>query len=209
MYQRYIKDYLRCIVSVDENLGELMAYLDQRGILDDTIILYTSDQGFFLGEHGWYDKRFMYEESIGIPLLVRYPKTIPAGTVVDRIVMNLDIAPTLLDMAGLAVPDRMQGESMMRVVRDPADKDWRRAMYYHYYEFPYGWHNVKKHYGIRTDRYKLIHFYDDIDAWELYDLAEDPFETNNLYQRETMQPLIGTLKQDLQTLRTRYGDTEP
>ncbi len=207
MYQRYIKDYLRCVVSVDENIGELLDYLEGRGILDETVILYTSDQGFFLGEHGWYDKRFMYEESIGIPLLMRYPAAIPAGTVVDRIVLNLDIPATLIDLAGAAIPDRMQGESMMRVVRDTADVSWRRSMYYHYYEFPHGWHNVKRHYGIRTERYKLIHFYNDIDDWELYDLQKDPFEVMNLHGKQGTEQLTRGLKEELNRLQVKFGDT--
>ncbi len=207
MYQRYIKDYLRCVASVDENTGELLDYLEERGMLDNTLIVYTSDQGFFLGEHGWYDKRFMYEESIGIPLLVRYPKNIPAGTVVDRMVLNIDLPATLIDAAGLPIPERMQGESMMRVVRDPKDPDWRTSMYYHYYEYPHGWHKVKRHYGIRTERYKLIHFYNDIDDWELYDLQEDPFELNNLYGKPEVEAMTKQLKAELKSLQEKYGDT--
>ena len=205
-YQRYIKDYLRCILSVDENVGRLLDYLDEKGLAENTLVVYTSDQGFYLGEHGWYDKRFMYEESLGMPLLMRYPQGIRPGSVSDDIVLNLDFAPTFLDYAGVSVPSKMQGESMKRLLSGGESRDWRTSMYYHYYEYPHGWHDVKKHYGVRTDRYKLIHFYDDIDAWELYDLQQDPHEVNNVYDDPGYANVVQELKGELQRLREFYGD---
>jgi len=207
-YQRYIKDYLRCIASVDDNVGRLLDYLEKTGELDNTIIVYTSDQGFFLGEHGWYDKRFMYEPSLTIPLLMRFPSKIPAGTVSDALALNLDFAPTLLDIAGIRPPVDMQGRSLVPLMRTGKAKGWRKSMYYHYYEYPYGWHSVKKHYGVRTQRYKLIHFYNDIDAWELYDLRRDPGETQNLYGRRKYRRLVKKLKGELLRLQTQYRDEE-
>ncbi|MEJ2704468.1 MAG: DUF4976 domain-containing protein, partial [Sedimentisphaerales bacterium] len=178
-YQRYIKDYLRCIASVDDNVGRLLDYLDQTGLAQNTVVVYTSDQGFFLGDHGWFDKRFMYEESLRMPLLVRYPKEIKPGSVSDDIVLNLDFGPTFLDYAGVPVPEDMQGESMRQVLAGKTPANWRTSMYYHYYEYP-AVHSVKRHYGVRTKRYKLIHFYYDIDEWELYDLQKDPKEMKNV-----------------------------
>jgi arylsulfatase A-like enzyme len=205
-YQRYIRDYLGCVKSVDDNIGKLLAWLEQQDLLDNTIIIYTSDQGFFLGEHGWYDKRFMYEESLGIPLMIRYPEKIKAGQVNKNLVMNLDIAPTLLEAAGVSVPKNMQGRSLLSLIGNP-EQGWRNSVYYHYYEFPYGAHKVKKHYGVRTDRYKLIHFYNDIDEWELYDLQNDPRELNNLYGKKDFKALTDTLKRELNKLRKHYLDT--
>ncbi len=204
-YQRYMKDYLRCIVSVDDNIGRLLDYLDRNGLAENTLIVYTSDQGFYLGEHGWYDKRFMYEESLRMPLVMRYPAAVPAGQLVDEMVLNLDFAPTLLDFAGLPVPASFQGRSFRPLVDGgEAPADWRKSMYYHYYEYPHGWHYVKKHYGVRTQRYKLIHFYDDIDAWELYDLQQDPHEMNNLYGDPAYQEIVDELKAELARLREQY-----
>ena len=207
-YQRYIKDYLRCVASVDENIGRLLDYLEQKGLVENTIVIYTSDQGFYLGEHGWYDKRFMYEESLGMPLLIRYPKEIRAGTVSNDMVLNLDICPTILDYAGVAIPDDIQGESLGPLLRGERPKQWRQAIYYHYYEYPHGWHNVKKHYGIRTKKYKLIRFYGDIDAKELYDLENDPHELNNVYGREEYAEIQKTLESELTELRKYYRDLE-
>lgn len=205
-YQRYMKDYLRTIASIDDNIGRLLDYLDEAGLSENTIVVYTSDQGFFLGEHGWYDKRFMYEPSLKTPLIVRYPKEIKAGTTSDELVMNLDFAPTFVDEAGLPVPDEMQGRSLSPIFNGTAE-DWRESVYYHYYEYPHGWHSVKKHYGIKTDRYKLIHFYDDIDAWELYDLKNDPMELNNLYNQPEYSSLADSLKNELRQLQVQYRDT--
>jgi uncharacterized sulfatase len=205
-YQRYIKDYLSCVLSVDENIGKLFTYLESNKLLENTIIIYTSDQGFFLGEHGWYDKRFMYEESLGIPLVIRFPEKIKPGQVNSNLVMNLDIAPTLLDAASVSIPNDFQGKSLLPLNTIP-DQDWRKSIYYHYYEFPYGAHKVKKHYGIRTDRYKLIHFYNDIDDWELYDLKNDPYEINNVYRSKEYQHLTDSLKIELNKIKKFYRDT--
>lgn len=207
MYERYMKDYLACVASVDENIGRVLEYLESRKMLDNTLIIYTSDQGFFLGEHGWYDKRFMYEESLGTPLVMRYPQRMAGQLVSDQLVLNLDIAPTILDAAGVKIPSDMQGRSLLPLMSTTPEKEWRKSVYYHYYEYPYGWHNVKKHYGIRTDRYKLIHYYDDIDAWELYDLKEDPSEIRNLIDDPAKKELINSLKFELEKLRVEYRDT--
>jgi len=207
-YQRYMKDYLRCIASIDENIGRVLDFLDGTGLTRNTIVVYTSDQGFYLGEHGWYDKRFMYEESLSMPLLVRYPEEVPAGTLNDEIVLNLDFAPTFLDYAGVEIPFDIQGRSLRSLLKGQKVGDWRKSMYYHYYEYPHGWHDVKRHYGIRTHRYKLIHFYDDIDAWELYDLQRDPDELMNLYDSEDYQGIVVDLKKELRVLRQKYKVTD-
>ncbi len=206
-YQRYMQDYLACVASIDENVGRLLEYLDDSGLSENTMVIYTSDQGFFLGEHGWFDKRFMYEESLRMPLLVRYPKEIKAGSVNDDIVLNLDFAPTFLDLAGVDIPGDIQGESLRSLLTGNTPRNWRKSMYYHYYEYP-GAHAVKRHYGIRTKRYKLIHFYYDIDAWELYDLKKDPNEVNNLYDDPGFAGIIEKLKAELQKLRKQYGDSD-
>ncbi len=205
-YQHYMKDYLRCILSVDENVGRVLDYLDQNNLTENTVLVYTSDQGFYLGEHGWYDKRFMYEESLSMPLLMRYPREIGAGQVSKDLVLNLDFASTFLDYADVNIPAEMQGESLRPLIRGRA-KHWRDAIYYHYYEYPQGWHKVKKHYGIRTQRYKLIYFYDD-DEWELYDLQTDPHEMHNIYDESVRGDLIRSLKQELVQLQKEYGETE-
>lgn len=204
-FKRYMQDYLGTIESVDESVGEVLRYLDEHGLAENTIIVYTSDQGFYLGEHGWFDKRFMYEESLKMPLLIRYPKEIHQG-VSEKMVMNLDFAPTFLDYAGIQIPEDMQGESMREVMADEDAEDWRDEIYYHYYEYPRGGHDVKRHYGIRTERYKLIHYYFDIDEWELFDLLEDPNEMNNIYEKPEYDELIGELKEQLQQLRLKYKD---
>jgi len=206
-YQRYIKDYLRCIASVDDNIGRVLDYLDEAGFSENTIVVYTSDQGFYLGEHGWFDKRFMYEESLRMPLLIRYPKEVKEGTVNSDLVQNLDFAETFLDFGGAQVPEEMQGCSLRPVLQGTAPGDWRESIYYHYYEYP-AVHSVKRHYGIRTQRYKLIHFYHDIDAWELYDLKQDPNELNNLYDNPDYSEIVGDLKKELTALREKYGDTD-
>ena len=205
-YQRYIKDYLRCIASVDDNVGRLLNYLDESGLAKNTVVFYTSDQGFYLGDHGWFDKRFMYEESLRMPLLVRYPKVIKPGSVNEDIVLNLDFGPTFLDFAGVTKPPDMQGRSIRRLRRGKTPKDWRKAMYYHYYEYP-AVHSVKRHYGVRTDRYKLIHFYNDIDEWELYDLRKDPREMNNVFDDPAYADTVKKLKVELQRLRKKFKDS--
>ena len=206
-FQRYMRDYLKCISSVDDNVGRVLDYLEQIGELDNTIIIYTSDQGFYLGEHGWFDKRFMYEESLKTPFVIRYPKAIKSGSVTDAMIQNLDFAPTLLDMAGVSIPGDIQGESFKDVVngKKVTAKD---ALYYHYYEYPLP-HAVKKHYGVRTDRYKLIHFYNDIDEWEFFDLQNDPHELKNLINDPAQAANIATLKKKLAELQVKYEDTDP
>ncbi len=206
-YQAYIKDYLRCIASVDDNVGRVLDYLQDSGLAENTLVVYTSDQGFYLGEHGWFDKRFMYEESLRMPLIMRYPKEIRGGTVNHDLVLNLDFAPTFVDLAGMKIPDAMQGRSLRRLLNGRTPKDWREAIYYHYYEYP-GWHQVKRHYGLRTRRYKLIHFYYDIDAWEFYDLEQDPHELNNLYHHADYQEIIQNLTAQLRMLQRHYGDSD-
>ena len=205
-YEQYIKDYLRCIASVDDNVGRVLDYLDQRGLAENTVVVYTSDQGSYLGEHGWFDKRFMYEESLRMPLIVRYPAEISPRTA-DEMVLNLDFAPTILDYAGAPVPAEMQGESMRDILRGKASEDWRQSIYYHYYEYP-GSPFVKRHYGVRTKRYKLIHFYYDIDAWELYDLQADPNELKNVYGDPRYSTTVNELKDELEQLRRKYEDTD-
>jgi arylsulfatase A-like enzyme len=205
-YNRYIKDYLRTIKSVDDGVGELLDYLDESGLAENTVVVYTSDQGFYLGEHGWFDKRFMYEESFRMPLFIRYPKEIKAGTVTDELVQNLDFAPTLLDYAGIQAPEEMQGESFRQLVAGKTD-EWRDAVYYTYYEYP-SVHMVKRHYGVATDRYKLIHFYYDIDEWEMYDLQTDPMEMKNVYNDPSYSKVREMLHKKLVELRKEYGDSD-
>ena len=205
-YNRYIKDYLRTIKSVDDSVGELLDYLEESGLAENTVVVYTSDQGFYLGEHGWFDKRFMYEESFRTPLLVRYPKEIKPGTVIDALVQNLDYAPTLLDYAGIKAPEDMQGESFRELVAGKTKK-WRDAVYYTYYEYP-AVHMVKRHYGVATDRYKLMHFYYDNDEWEMYDLQEDPMEMKNIYDDPDYAKVREDLHKKLEELRKKYGDSD-
>jgi len=200
-YQRYMKDYLMSVQSVDDNVGRMLDYLDESGLAENTLVVYTSDQGFYLGEHGWYDKRFMYEESLSMPLVARLPGVIPPNQINEDMVLNLDFAPTIMDYAGLAIPTDFQGASLRPIMEAKTPEDWRSSMYYHYYEYPHGWHKVKQHYGVRTERYKLIHFYHDIDEWELYDLQEDPNEMNNLINSQEHQDIISELKAEIQKLR--------
>jgi len=205
-FNRYIKDYLRCIKSVDDGVGEVLDYLDANGLAENTIVVYTSDQGFYLGEHGWFDKRFMYEESFRTPLLIRYPKEIKSGSVVDKLIQNLDFAPTFLDFAGVDIPEEIQGESFRNIVNGKSD-EWRDALYYTYYEYP-SVHMVKRHYGVRTDRYKLMHFYYDIDEWEMYDLEKDPSEMKNIYENPAYADVRKDMHQKLEELREKYGDSD-
>src|SRR5699024_9682744 len=168
----------------------------------------TSDQGFYMGEHGWFDKRFMYEQSMRTPLLMKLPKGMQTRDKeqVDELVQNIDWAPTIVDAAGVDVPKDMDGRSLLPLIQQE-NPDWREALYYHYYAFP-AVHMVKRHYGIRTDRYKLIHFYKDIDEWELYDLKADPMEMNNLYGQSGYKELQDSLKKELKKLQEKYGDTD-
>jgi arylsulfatase A-like enzyme len=206
-WHRYMEDYLRCVKGVDDNVGKILDYLDEKGLAENTIVVYSSDQGFYLGNHGWFDKRFMYEQSLHMPLIVRYPKKVPAGKVNDDIVLNIDFAPTLLDYAGANVPSDIQGESMLPVLAGETPANWRESMYYHYYEYP-AVHMVKRHYGVRTKRYKLIHFYYDIDAWELYDLEKDPHELNNVYAKDEYKDVQERLHRELRRLRAKYKDSD-
>jgi len=206
-YNRFLRNYLATIRSVDDGVGKLQDYLAEKGLAENTIVVYTSDQGFFLGEHGWYDKRFMYEEAFRTPLLVRYPKEIRAGARIDRLVQNLDLAPTLLDYAGIPAPSSMQGESFRDLVGGKTT-EWREEVYYTYYEFSSIGHAVKRHYGIAGERYKLIHFYYDIDEWELYDLEKDPHEMQNVYGRPEYADVQEMMHGKLDRLREAYGDSD-
>ena len=203
-YQRYMEDYLGVIKSVDRNIGRLLNYLDDNNLTENTVVVYTSDQGFYLGEHGWFDKRFMYEESFRTPLLIRYPHAIEAGSVNSDLVQNIDFAPTVLGIAEVNIPEDMQGLSLLPLFKGD-NASWRDALYYHYYEYP-GIHMVKRHYGIRTNRYKLIHFYYNIEAWELYDLENDPKELNNVYGNSEYKAIQEDLHKRLEALRTQYKD---
>ncbi|NLK07544.1 MAG: sulfatase [Firmicutes bacterium] len=217
MYQRYIKDYLRCVASIDDSVGEILDFLDTEGLAEDTIIIYTSDQGFFLGDHGWYDKRFMYEESLRMPFVVRYPREIKAGTRHEAMAVNLDFAETFLDYAGLDIPEDMQGASLRPVFRGETPADWRTSMYYRYW-MHLGDHYVSAHYGMRTDRYKLIHYYGEplgtpgaLDEskepeWELFDLEKDPAEMNNVYHDPEYADLVKELTDELYRLKEEALD---
>ncbi len=201
-YERYIKDYLRVIASVDDNVGRLLDALDKEGLAENTLVIYTSDQGFYLGEHGWFDKRFMYEESLRMPFLARFPGVIAPGTVNRDMVLNVDFAPLFLDNAGLNTPGDMQGRSFLPVLRGKTPTDWRTAMYYQYYEFPQP-HHVYPHYGVRTDRYKLIHYYlpGKIDEWELIDMERDPQELHSVYDDPAYGETVKKLKDQITVFR--------
>ena len=203
-YQRYVKDYLRCIQSVDDNVGRILDYLEESGLAEDTIVVYTSDQGFYLGDHGWYDKRWMYEESLSTPLLIRWPGVTAAGSVDSHMVQNIDLAPTLIDAAGATPPADMHGTSLVPLLRGEDPAGWRGSIYYHYYEFP-GVHAVARHVGVRTDRYKLIHFYQR-DEWELFDLEVDPNEHKSVYGDPEYAYTQAKLTSELERLRGHFGD---
>ncbi len=214
-YQRYIKDYLRCIQSVDDGIGRLLDYLDENGLADNTIVIYSSDQGFYLGEHGWYDKRWILEESLRTPLVVRWPGVTDAGSSSDRIVSNLDFAQTFLEAAGVDAPDDVQGQSLVPLLRGEQPVDWRDEFYYHYYEL--GTHNVAAHYGIVTDQYKLVHYYRrlneerqpvDIDQWDLLDREKDPLEMTSYIDDPAYSNVREELQQRLKALRGRFGVVE-
>ncbi len=206
--QRYLQDYMATIAAVDEGVGAILDYLEQHNLVDNTIVIYTTDQGFYLGEKGWFDKRFMYEQSLAMPMLMKYPKVIEPGTEINALTQNLDFAETFLDFAGVEIPKDMQGKSLKPLVTDEVDsEDFRDAIYYHYYDFP-AFHMVKKMYGVRTDRYKLVHVYDDIDEWELYDLKEDPKEIHNLIDNESYDNIEAGLRSRLEELQDTYNVTE-
>lgn len=202
-YQQYMRDYLRVIHSVDRNVGRVLGYLEKHDLLENTMIVYTSDQGFYMGEHGWFDKRFMYEESFRTPLLVRLPGGRRGD--VEQMVQNIDYGPTILDLAGVPVPADMHGVSFLPLLRGEQPTDWRKSLYYHFYEYP-AEHAVRRHYGVRTERHKLIHFYDDIDCWELYDLQEDPSEMHNIYGQPGTETITASLKDELLKLQVQYND---
>lgn len=214
-YERFMRDYLGTVKAVDEGVGRVLDYLDSSGLADNTLVVYAGDNGFFLGEHGWLDKRFMYEESLRIPLLMRLPGQIPAGRVVDRIALDIDLAETFLDYGGASETDIMQGRSLRPLLGDDAPpEDWRSSMYYHFYE-NYGPHNVAAHYGVRTGRYKLIHYYrrgnqqegSNMSQWELFDLEKDPHEVHNRYDDPAYADVVQSLKQELKRLREHYDDS--
>ncbi len=205
--QRYLHEYLATVKSVDEGIGKILDYLEATGLDENTLVVYTSDQGFYLGEHGWFDKRFMYEESMKMPLLMQLPGVIAPGTNIDALVQNLDFAPTFLDLAGgQEYAANMQGESFKGLL-EGAEDEFKDAVYYHYYDFP-AFHMVKRQYGVRTDRYKLIHFYDDIDEWEFYDLEEDPKELHNAINDEKYRGVIASMHKKLDSLQTYYKVTD-
>jgi arylsulfatase A-like enzyme len=206
-YQRYMQDYLGSISSVDDNVGRLLDYLDDNGLSDNTIVVYTSDQGFYLGEHGWFDKRFIYDESFKTPLLIRWPNAIKPGTTEDEMVQNLDFAQTFLEAAGIKAPEDMQGESLIPLLKGDNDRWDRKAVYYHYYEYP-SVHMVKRHYGIVTKEYKLAHFYYDVDEWELYDRKNDQKEMKNVYNDPEYAEIVVKLKIELEALRVKYKDSK-
>jgi arylsulfatase A-like enzyme len=206
-YQRYMNDYLACIQSVDESVGRVLDYLKESGLDKNTIVVYTSNQGFYLGEHGWFDKRFMFEESYRTPLLISWPGITKPGEVNKDMVSNLDFAETFLEAAGVTVPDDMQGKSLVPILKGSTPGDWRKEHYYHYYEYP-GVHNVKRHYGISTNRYKLIHYYFDTDEWELYDLQSDPHEMKNVYDDPAYTDIRKDLHQHLTDIQAKYKDTD-
>lgn len=206
-YQRYMQDYLACISSVDDNVGRVLNYLDENDLTNNTMVVYTSDQGFYLGEHGWFDKRFIYDESFKTPLLIRWPNQIKAGITNEEMVQNLDFAQTFLEAAQVKAPADMQGESLMPLLKGDSQGWNREAVYYHYYEYP-GWHSVKRHYGIVTKDYKLAHFYYDIDEWELYDRKKDVHEMKNVYGDPEYKDVVVELKKRLAKLRVKYGDSD-
>lgn len=203
-YQRYAKNYLRCVKGVDESVGRLMAYLKETGLEENTIVIYCSDQGFYIGDHGWYDKRWMYEESLKMPFIVKWPGVVEPGSTCDAMIQNLDYAPTFVEIAGADPSERMQGRSLVPLLKDERPEDWRKSLYYHYYEYP-SVHMVPRHRGIRTQRYKLIHFYQ-FDEWEFYDLREDPDELINAYGQARHAQTIADLKQQLAELQEAYKD---
>jgi arylsulfatase A-like enzyme len=206
-YQAYMRDYLACIAGVDENVGRVLAYLKENNLDKNTVVMYSSDQGFYLGEHGWFDKRFMYEESFRTPLIARWPGIIEPGSQNGDLVQNIDFAETFLELGGVAIPSDMQGKSLVPLMKGNTPKDWRKSLYYHYYEYP-AVHSVRRHEGVTTKRYKLIRFYGkDVpngEEWELYDLKRDPQEMKSLYDNPAQAKRIKAMKKELQRLRKYY-----
>ena len=206
-FQRYMQDYLATISSVDDNVGRVLNYLEESGLDKNTIVVYTSDQGFYLGEHGWFDKRFIYNESFKTPLIIKWPNVIEAGTTNEEMVQNLDFAQTFLEAAMIDVPDDMQGESLIPLLKGDSSEWTRDAVYYHYYEYP-SVHMAKRHYGIVNKEFKLVHFYYDVDEWELYDRLNDPNEINNVYNNPEYSDIVNKLTQELKEIRVKYKDSE-
>jgi arylsulfatase A-like enzyme len=208
-YQRYLKDYLATANSLDRNIGKLLDYLDETGLSENTVVIYASDQGFYMGEHGWFDKRFIYEESLKTPFVIRYPGVVKPGSRVDQLISNIDWAPTVLDLAGENIPASIQGKSFLPLIdkNNKVKAPWRTAAYYHYYEYPEP-HHVSPHFGVRTSRYKLAKFYNGVDAWELFDLEKDPIEVNNLYGKKGYEKITADLKVQLERLMVEYKDEE-
>ena len=210
-YNRYMHDYMGVIRSVDESVGRLLEYLDDEGLAENTLVVYASDQGFYMGEHGWFDKRWIFEESLRTPLLVRWPGVVQPGSVNRDMVSNVDFAETLLDVAGVSVPAEMQGRSMVPVLQGRTPSDWRKSFYYQYYEYP-GPHHVARHYGVVTDRYKLVYFYEpEFNYWELFDLKKDPLELTSLYGKPEVQQVQKELHTELARLRSelKVPDQDP
>jgi arylsulfatase A-like enzyme len=224
IFQRFVKDHHRAVYGVDENLGHILEFLDTAGLAEDTVILYTSDNGFFLGDHGWYDKRFMYEPSLRIPLLIRYPRLVKPMRVEQAMALNIDIAPTILDFAGVAIPETFQGRSLRPLLEGDLPGDWRQSTFYAYYEnswalaglgaearsdpsFQYFTpHRIGPHRGVRTARHKLIEYYAEGQYWELFDFRQDPHELMNLYGQPGLQDLTAQLTQELRRLQQVYGE---
>ena len=206
-FQRYMRDYMKTVKSLDDNVGRVLNYLEENGLLDNTLVVYTSDQGFYMGEHGWFDKRFMYEESMRTPLIMRLPKGFDRKGDITEMVQNIDYAPTFLELAGVKVPEDIQGESLLPLLKGKKPAGWRKSLYYHFYEYP-AEHMVKRHYGVRTDPYKLIHFYNDIDAWELYDLEKDPAEMHNVINDPAYSEVLADMQAELKKLQIQYNDTD-
>ena len=206
-YQRYMQDYLATISSVDDNVGRVLDYLEETGLDKNTIVVYTSDQGFYLGEHGWFDKRFIYDQSFKTPLLIKWPNVIKPGITNDELVQNLDYAQTFLEAAMIDIPDDMQGESLIPLLKGNSQEWTRDAVYYHYYEYP-SVHMAKRHYGIVNKDFKLVHFYFDVDEWELYDRLNDPNEINNVYNDPNYKDVVEALTLELSDLRKKYKDSD-
>ncbi|HEX2187396.1 MAG TPA: sulfatase [Longimicrobiaceae bacterium] len=205
-YQRFIGDYMRSVLALDAAVGRVLAELDRRGLARSTVVVYTSDQGFFLGDHGWFDKRWMYEESLRTPLLVRWPGVVAPGSVNRDLVMTLDLAQTVLDVAGVGAPASMQGSSLAPLLRGETPPGWRDAIYYQYFAYP-DWHMVQRQHGVRTDRFKLVHFYE-LGRWELFDLARDTEEMRSVYDDPAYAPVAAELRAELERLRREYAVPE-
>ena len=212
-FRQYMRDYLRVIASVDRNIGRVLNYLEAEGLMDNTLIVYTSDQGFYMGEHGWFDKRFMYEESFRTPLLMRLPGGAKGD--IPQLVQNIDYAPTILEAAGIEIPKDIHGVSLLPLLKGDEWNSGRKGLYYHYYEFP-DEHSVRPHFGVRTERYKLIRICDvaeDADrklegSWELFDLETDPMELNNIYGQDGYEELTDSLRKILLELQVKYGEEQ-